>query len=134
MNALAATPIADQLRTTCAALRRQPIPPAVLIGLMQDAADALDKANRRAQELAAQVDASDAKAYGAPVDDIAEFQLMVTDANGDEEMYAGCEGQRAQALADILHFYAQCLPTEKPRVFEVVRIPVDLSVMRMGHA
>lgn len=127
------TPIADQLRSTCAAMRRQPIPPAVLIALMQDAADALDKARRREQELAAQVDASDAQTHGAQGDDIAEFQLMALDDQGEpDELIAGTHGPRADSLLEIVRYMADVRGPAK--LFEIVRVPVDLSVMRMGHA
>lgn len=132
MSGLTSTSLADQLRSVVAQLRRAPLPLAVLIPLMQDAADALDMARRREQELAAQVDASDAKTYGAPVDDDTEFQLMALDEHGEpDEMIAGTSGNRADALLEIMRYMPNVGPCA---LFEVVRVPVDVSVAWKTHA
>jgi hypothetical protein len=133
MTQLTTTSLADQLRHVIATIRRNPVPLAALIPLMQDAADELDRSHQREQDLAAQVDASDAKAYGAPVDDIAEFQLMALDDQGEpDELIAGTSGPRADSLLEIVRYMADVRGPAK--LFEIVRVPVDLSVMGMGHA
>lgn len=61
-------------------------------------------------------------------EDLAEFELHVTDANGGEELAAATSGPRARALGEIVHYWHQLGGVG--RLCEVVRIPVDLS--RLG--
>lgn len=59
--------------------------------------------------------------------DRAEFQLFALQPDGTEEMVAGSDGPRELALAEIVHYWHQCNGMGERRVYEVVRIPVDMS-------
>lgn len=59
-------------------------------------------------------------------DDIADFELCTVDAEGIEELAAASSGPRAEALAEILHYWSQ-FRAEERRLYEVTRIRVDLS-------
>lgn len=111
------------IRTVPSPLKVQPFP------LLQDAADELDKSHQREREFSAQAARQVETAEG---DDVTEFQLITMDENGDEDMVAGTSGARADALLEIMRYATSC--TVPVTLYEVVRVPVDLSVMRMGHA
>lgn len=129
MNAVS---LADQLRAVVAQLRMKPIPLAALIPLMQDAADELDKSHQREREFSAQAARQVETAAETEGDDVTEFQLITMDENGDEELMAAASGPRAEALFEIMRYATSC--TVPVTLYEVARVPVDLSVMSMGHA
>jgi hypothetical protein len=58
--------------------------------------------------------------------DLADFELVLVNANGDEELAAACSGPRETALIEILTYFSQ-FPNEERRLYEVTRIRVDLS-------
>lgn len=58
--------------------------------------------------------------------DLADFELVLVNADGDEELAAACSGPRESALLEILTYYSQ-FPNEDRRLYEITRIRVDLS-------
>lgn len=60
--------------------------------------------------------------------DLADFELVLVSADGDEELAAACSGPRESALREILGYWAQ-FPAESRRVYEISRTLVDLSAI-----
>lgn len=58
--------------------------------------------------------------------DLADFELVLVNADGDEELAAACSGPRESALLEILTYFSQ-FPNEERRLYEITRIRVDLS-------
>lgn len=61
-------------------------------------------------------------------EDLADFELVIVNADGDEELAAACSGPRETALREILGYFGQ-FPGEDCRLYEVTRIRVDLSAL-----
>lgn len=61
--------------------------------------------------------------------DLADFELVLVNAAGDEELAAACSGPRETALREILGYFAQ-FAGEDRRLYEVTRIRVDLSTLQ----
>jgi hypothetical protein len=59
-------------------------------------------------------------------DDTADFELVIVNEDGDEELAAACSGPREDSLREILHYFAQFSGQER-RLYEITRIRVDLS-------
>lgn len=67
-------------------------------------------------------------------EDQADFELVLVNADGDEELAAACSGPRETALLEILGYFRQ-FPTEDRRLYEVTRIRVELgSLHEPAHA
>jgi hypothetical protein len=60
--------------------------------------------------------------------DLADFELVLVNVDGDEELAAACSGPRETALQEILGYFAQ-FPGEHRRLYEITRIRVDLSTL-----
>jgi len=58
--------------------------------------------------------------------DLADFELVLVNKDGDEELAAACSGPRETALLEILTYYSQ-FPNEERRLYEITRIRVDLA-------
>lgn len=59
-------------------------------------------------------------------EDRADFELVLVNEDGDEELAAACSGPRETALLEILTYYSQ-FPKEDRRLYEITRIRVDLA-------
>jgi hypothetical protein len=58
--------------------------------------------------------------------DLADFELVIVNDEGDEELAAACSGPREESLREILHYFAQFAGQDR-RLYEVTRIRVDLK-------
>lgn len=81
------------------------------------------------------------RGYGDPQGDIAEFHVYrVDDRNREAAMpLTYTQGPRAEALLQIVQDMQHIIEATRVkaadlRLYEIIRVPVDLSVMRMGHA